>query len=434
MLELAGRLSLLGPLGVSFGFAEGGGQAAFAAELDRSFRRRCASAWDVPRVRSALAWVGPFVIATGRDPLFVPAIELPGQVYNRVSLDMLSEFIRTSPPLGKTRGEHVSADVAQSYVGVVRTLRSREARYDIAPEHVNLNAPLAFKAMRREDAPKGDRRISRGLRAAMLYAAAEAGFARLTSTQAAIDWAAGLAAHNLMLRGGEVGVPDGIEPDPRRILTFDSFEWFDACTDSDGALWLVVTVVPIKDPTARKKGYPCPIARRHDGPLGADPLCTYDALAIAWWLRRGGGLGTFPRDGMGRPAAGWWRLAVLRTAATADDAPFFTVAGGFPYATSDVRRLVRNIARAAGVPEPELGEYGAKAARIGGATDWRDELGAEQARAVIRRRGRCETDVAEIYQRTLVNEQLRGSVVVGGARGASLEDVCRGWVQPADRA
>ena len=104
MLELAGRLSLLGPLGVSFGFAEGGGQAAFAAELDRSFRRRCASAWDVPRVRSALAWVGPFVIATGRDPLFVPAIELPGQVYNRVSLDMLSEFIRTSPPLGKTRG------------------------------------------------------------------------------------------------------------------------------------------------------------------------------------------------------------------------------------------------------------------------------------------------------------------------------------------
>ena len=434
MLELAGRLSLLGPLGVSFGFAEGGGQAAFAAELDRGFRRRCASAWDLPRLHSALAWVEPFLLATGRDPLFVPAIELPGQVYNRVSLDMLGEFIRTSPPLGKTRGAHVSADVAQSYVGVVRTLRSREARYDIAPEHVNLNAPLAFKAMRREDAPKGERRISRGLRAAMMVAAAAAGFSRMASTQAAIDWAAALAAHNLMLRGGEVGVPDGVEPDPRRVLTFDSFAWFDACADSCGALWLVATVIPIKDPTARKKGYPCPIARRHDGPLGSDPVCTYDALAIAWWLRRGGPLDAFPRDEAGRPAAGWWRLAGRRTGAAADDAPLFTVAGGFPYATSDVRRLVRSIARAAGVAETELDEYGAKAARIGGATDWRDELGADVSKTVIQRRGRWETDVATIYQRTLVSEQLRGSIVVGGARGASLEDVCRGWAQPADRA
>ena len=124
---------MLGPLGVSFGFAEGGGQAAFAAELDRSFRLRCASAWDLPRIASALEWLGPFLLATGRDPLWMPAVELPGMVYNRITLDMLGEFIRTSPPLGKTKGEHVSADVAQSYVGVIRTLRSREARYDIAP-------------------------------------------------------------------------------------------------------------------------------------------------------------------------------------------------------------------------------------------------------------------------------------------------------------
>ena len=116
-----------------------------------------------------------------------------------------------------------------------------------------------------------------------------------------------------------------------------------------------------------------------------------------------------------------------------DQAPFFTVAGGFPYATADTRRLVRSIARAAGVPDDQIDEYGAKALRIGGATDWRAELGLEAARAVIKRRGRWESDVDQIYQRTLVGEQLRGSVAVGAARGASLEDVCREWVQPADR-
>lgn len=432
VLETAGRLQMLGPLGVSFGFAEGGGQAAFAAELDRSFRLRCASAWDLPRIASALEWLGPFLLATGRDPLWMPAVELPGMVYNRITLDMLGEFIRTSPPLGKTKGEHVSADVAQSYVGVIRTLRSREARYDIAPEHVNINAPLAFKAMRREDGPKGQRRIGRGLRAEMLAAAAAAGFSR-TGLQAAIDWAAALTAHNLMLRGGEVGVPDGIEPDPRRILTFASFEWREASDASGWVLWLIITVIPIKDPTARKKGYPCPIARRHSGPLGADAMCTYDALVIAYWLRRGGPLSALPRDAAGAPRAGWWRAATRRDGAAADDAPFFTVAGGFPYSTADTRRLVRSIVRAAGVPDDQVDEYGGKALRIGGATDWRAELGFEAARSVIKRRGRWESDVDQIYQRTLVDEQLRGSVVVGAARGASLEDVCREWVQPADR-
>ena len=142
-------------------------------------RCRCSrNALDLARIASTLEWLGPFLLATGRDPLWMPAVELPGMVYNRITLDMLGEFIRTSPPLGKTKGERVSADVAQSYVGVIRTLRSREARYDIAPEHVNVNAPLAFKAMRREDGPKGQRRIGRCLRAAALAAAAAAGFPR----------------------------------------------------------------------------------------------------------------------------------------------------------------------------------------------------------------------------------------------------------------
>ena len=156
-------------------------------------------------------------------------------------------------------------------------------------------------------------------------------------------------------------------------------------------------------------------------------------MAIVYWLRRGGTLAQFPRDEVGRPAAGWWLRATRREGAAADGAPLFTVAGGFPYSTSDTRRLAQAIAAAAGAPPEEVAEYGAKSFRIGGATDWRAELGLEQGRDVLMRRGRWESDVAAIYQRTLVVEQLRGSVLVGGARGASLEEACKGWVQPADR-
>eukprot|EP00966_Prymnesium_polylepis_P224242 5187507-Prymnesium_polylepis.1 len=69
-------------------------------------------------------------------------------------------------------------------------------------------------------------------------------------------------------------------------------------------------VVPIKDPTARRRGYPTPIARRHDGPFGADVLCTYNAIALAWWRRRHGAA-PFPLDEAGRPAADWWERAAV---------------------------------------------------------------------------------------------------------------------------
>ena len=36
-------------------------------------------------------------------------------LWNRRSLDMLTKFITSSVPLGRTRGQHVSQDVAQSY-------------------------------------------------------------------------------------------------------------------------------------------------------------------------------------------------------------------------------------------------------------------------------------------------------------------------------
>ena len=95
---------MLGPLGVTFACGEGDSGGAFAADLQRTLRLRCAEAWDLPRVRTMLSWWEPFLLASGRAP-WVPALELPGMIWNRMTLDLFGEFIRRSPPLGKARGD-----------------------------------------------------------------------------------------------------------------------------------------------------------------------------------------------------------------------------------------------------------------------------------------------------------------------------------------
>eukprot|EP00966_Prymnesium_polylepis_P167228 3866032-Prymnesium_polylepis.1 len=141
--------------------------------------------------------------------------------------------------------------------------------------------------MRGEDGPPGERKLCRGLRLEHLAAAAEA-FDR-SSERGCVEWAAVLTGHSALLRGGEFGVPDQVEAEPRRIITWRSIRWQRATRESAGRLWLMLMVVPIKDPTRRHRGYPTPITRRHDGRFGEDALCAYDAVALAWWRRRHGG-------------------------------------------------------------------------------------------------------------------------------------------------
>lgn len=100
--------------------------------------------------------------------------------------------------------------------------------------------------------------------------------------------------------------------------------------------------------------------------------------------------------------------------------------------TTYVRGLARRYARLGGMPESDISAVGAKAFRIGGATDWRLE-GGEAGAAVTRQRGRWASDVAEIYQRPLLGVQIRTAAAVGGARGAGLEELCAGFVQRAVR-
>ena len=428
VMLLAGTLGLLGPLG---GLPRDPGappESALLARLRASLQRRVEQAHDVPRLRTALGWFQRFLaVDPGRVPFVPSADDVRGQMYNAETLELFAEFIRTSVPLGRTRGAAVSADAISGYVSAIRMLRSRQARYQIVPPSMREVCSLAITSMRKEDGPRGERARSVGVRADTLRAAAPS-FDR-ASVAGAVDWAAAVFAHNALLRGGEVGVPDNNDPDLARIITWASFDWQRPRPDSFGRPWLIVRVVPIKDPRGSKGAYPTPVARRHDGAFGADPLCPYDALALAWWLRAGPPGAPFPVDAAGRPSLDWQLQARPRRR----DFPFFAEPSGAVFTTARVRDLARRIAVAGGLdPAVARTDIGAKAFRIGGGTDWRAMLGEAGAR-VVRQRGRWDSDIANIYQRPMLADQLAGAAAVGGATGTDLEALCFGFAQRAVR-
>ena len=301
---------------------------------------------------------------------------------------------------------------------------------------MNVNLPLAAKTMRREDPPLGERALERGLRARTIVEAANRGLDR-DSLQGIVDHAGALTGHNCVLRGGELGVPDGVGVDLRRVISWASLAWQRARSESGNRPWLIVRVFPRKDLTARAKPYPCPVARRHDSAFGVDPLCAYDALALAWWRRRAPAGMPFPVDAAGRPAADWWVEGggwAPRPDAPPLTRPFFErVATGKAFTTAYVGAIAQRIGRAAGLPAEEVAQFGGKSLRIGGATDYRAALGDESGRLLLKQRGRWDSDCDLIYARPLVASHLDASAAVGGVVSVDLEALCQGWAQPATR-
>ena len=130
---------------------------------------------------------------------------------------------------------------------------------------VALLASVTSKHMRREDGVVGARRLCRAFRAHNFRELVALGYDR-SSARGMMEWAAALLAHNLLLRGGEIGcvVPGGFEGS--RCITWASFQWMQPCAESAGCLWFFVDIVSCKDPTARHRAVPMAVRRRSAGP------------------------------------------------------------------------------------------------------------------------------------------------------------------------
>lgn len=331
--------------------------------------------------------------------------------YNEETFRLFAEFVRRHGSVRRGfEGDAVSAAAIGDYVASVRAFRSREAGYNLLVAGGNLRLPLQLRHMRREDGPAGARQLSRGLTARLLrklIRVAEFG-ARHTRNEC-MRWAVLWAGHNMLLRGGEFGVPARKAFDPALGLVLADFDWIEPCEDTSWYSAVCVDVMPIKDARVDRQRVPTLIRRRkrweESVALGDDPSCAYDALRAYYLLR----------------------LQEVRSG-DRGSAPFFAHADGRAIQTDDVAAYIREAASAIG--EQPL-DFDARALRIGGATDLYHLFGATEAERVIADRGRWNSLVRDLYSRLSATSMLRVSASMADATGVDLEAFRHGYVMPA---
>jgi hypothetical protein len=391
---------------------------SFADEMQRGAQLRALSTLDAGRIRTMLGWVEEYQRAGGDqlNPFFI-SLNSPHDVdtsqRNASALEGLAEYMRRSGSratgmLGKT----LRSDSIQTVLGTARTVREVTGRGGIIIAGEDYTSTRVFKSMRRDDGPSGVRASQRALRALYFQRALENGY-DIMSAEGERRWAAGLVAHNALLRGGEVGRVERRDFSADHGLTFSQIEWRKPCAASSWLAWLVLWVLAIKDQNHRNARQPILIRqRRAVKPNEADDMCAYWAL-FRVYLRCVGC--TPPPEGRIDPGH---EMA---------QAPVFAHESGEAFDTDDAQTIFRDIAAAAG--EDPM-EFGARSARAGGATDLRDVMGAE-AIPLIKQRGRWGSDIAEIYQRALAGQQLQGSARMGDATDTDVETMVSlsGWRQ-----
>lgn len=394
------------------GLKERGDAVAVVQRLRESMAARVASVVETDRVRTAVAAFEEFLLAADRKP-FVDPSAAGGTRYNQETLDMFTEWLRArgSRRRGAAAKVVTSAHISAT-VSAIRLLRERSHRGRVTVKENNLVGPQLLRQMRKEDGPRATRKLSCGIRMRHLRVAMP--LLDQNTKAGRRQAAAALLAHNAVLRGGELGVTKkGTAVDPSRNITASSFDWDkEQCAESRGRPWLILDLVGIKDGAFRNRVVPTPICRRwtfEEVPAGGDACCVYDALR-AVWLDRVAHLPLAQR--------------AYRGGCTE---PFFLGDDGKTWCTADSQRLAQWVAEKAGL---QVDHTGGKAFRIGGATDLRDVFG-EAGRRMIMERGRWGTDVAQVYQRALLRDQLDASAGAAAASSRDLEEVVAGWAQPA---
>lgn len=220
--------------------------------------------------------------------------------------------------------------------------------------------------------------------------------------------AALLLGHNTLARGRDLAAEPTVGVGPTRDLTVAAFDWRAGAALSPPAV--IVWLHPTKDAGKDRQRYPMVVQRRsHTAPLGSDPMCAYDALVLAWPVLADSVPPTLRADTLffRRPAAGvhpaLWP----------------------PVRSEDIRAWIQEAAAAAGLdPAP----FGAKALRMGGATDLYDLLG-KAGGDIIKERGRWCSEIAQIYQRVSASAHGAISRAIGDSQGVDLQSMLTGWSQ-----
>lgn len=168
---------------------------------------------------TALGWLRRFVETFPSRRLFVPhtaAGDVHAAAYNEETFRLLGEFIRRHGSVRPGRSnEVVSATTIADYISAIRAFRSREAGYNLLVSGGNLRLPRQIQQMRREDGPKGQRGLARGLTSRLLRRLCSTPACERVTGRGKLRWAVLWVGHDLLLRGGELGRPENKEFRPR---------------------------------------------------------------------------------------------------------------------------------------------------------------------------------------------------------------------------
>ena len=331
--------------------------------------------------------------------------------YNERMLARFSNFVRETRWV---RGATVS-----TYTSSLRTLIEADHRGPIvlAPPYGGKHLSELHTAMRREDGPRGERRVGRALRMQHIRALVARGEFEMASRQGHLRHAVRHAALQCLLRPGELGVVDGQPFEPALHLTCgpDVLRYRSAAQARQATPVMAIMIVAIKDVAAKRVRTPSLVAKvAPDGQRDDDPCCPH-AVLRAWHRRR---LAEIEEAG-GDPA----------------EAPLFAHPDGRAVQTCDVTAWNKEDARLLGL---DPSEYFGNAWRVGGATDLLEAphaaggptITVPQATALIKARGRWWTDIYEIYSRWSVAEHSLASRAIASADGLDLEDMLPGFTQP----
>jgi len=283
----------------------------------------------------------------------------------------------------KPTGRRISTKTARKYISQVQSWMRRVYSADIAGDIDLANLRDVLKGMRRELGDEPTRKRY-GVRTQHLRKALDQELPAGSSRAAQAVRAALTSAFCGLLRGCEVGLPEGESFDPLRHLTRKDIRFVDL---PDGRVLAVLTI--------------------HQAKLASQLTGKH----IPVFLVSGGSIVD--------PVRELKRMLELDpvSAADAGRTPLFRDVHGQAFTRSGIARIVKSLMAAIGL-DPD--RFGAHSLRIGGATA---ALSAGVAPAVIRITGRWKSDVWMTYARLTRQSALRVSSVIGSTW---FDDVERG--------
>ena len=377
---------------------------------------------DEASMITALGWLRDYQQAFPSKIVFHPmryAGDIQAAQATEAALGHMAAFMfAKGSKQASQRGKQLSSRYIASTIGLLRTRRSIETGYDVSMKEVKGRNKRQLKAYRRVGEPAGYRRLERGFRTTHFERLLLSGHDIHATRQARTWHAVRHFAVNCLARGAEVGRPNGKPFRPQFDIHLGdvdadrhvAIEWHRPSEATEGHLGLTVWMLSAKNTHANKTRMPIPVRRRLIGDpavQGFDPRCPYDAIWRVWHERR-----------RAVPRALWI------------SAPLFVRDDGAAVETSDVNNAFSEAAEAIG---EDPSEFGGMSGRIGGATEIYHLLG-EAGQRVIADRGRWDSDIAHIYQRTSASRQFETSALMGTSTGIDAEAFYRGWTQPARRA